>query len=425
MIEIQELRTSHQKTFDLGNGNKRLVASLVPVHYQDNNGAWRDVDMTLVNGQVRTGIYHVDILPNKVGFKATDRTTGKGISVEFLPGPAPTPIITGNQALWRDVIPGVDVKFVFDNSQAHIFRILKTDTATKTATWKIVEDAGDKQIFFNSKVMGLDANKRQTKHTKFYQNGILTDTFEGKVFERDKKTRAKIEVDPVYPVEIDPVIDVFSSANNDGFSLIIKKNGVQTYSNFNTTGLRGYALYNSSLGGSDTYKSRRGSFVRFSGITIPQGSTINSATLKIYEAIGNAYNPRITINAKKLNNPNNPTNANQVIFPATLATHNLVTTISLPDQYVNFNVLAIVQELVSSFDYSNETMLFFIGKSMINYWTLNKIFAHYLADNSGTAKDPELVIDYTSGGGGGYSHKVNSVTPSKVNGVTPSKVNNI
>lgn len=401
MNELKELRTSHAKTFDLGDGKRRLQASFLQIHYEEN-GEWKEVDMSVKNKKVRGGIYHVDVLDGKIGFKATDRKTGNGITIELIslggvPVPHSEPKIKGNETLWEEVSPGIDIKFVFRNHQSNIFRILKNDQAAKTAVWKVTEDAGDKTMHFNPKIIGRDANKRQTKHTTTYEDGILTDTFEGKVFEREKKKRVKTELDPVYPVEIDPTVDVFTAASNDGNAAVFKNpSDVTTYSYSNTTIQTAKVYYNQTGGG---YKAKAANFYRFTGITIPQSSTINSAILKLWAGPG-SNNPKITIDAKDLNNPANPTNVGQIMNPGTLASNNIVTTLtSATVQYIPFNVQTIVQELVNSFDYSNEAMMFFSRQNTLDLGPTYKALRVYMADNEpffpGTS--PELVIDYTAG----------------------------
>ncbi len=439
MNEILSKRTLHSKTHDLGNGQHRLVASMIPMHYEDN-GQLLDIDMTIQNGVVNSGIYKVELLANKIGFKAIDRASGKAITVSLskLGGQNVSysaPTIEGNKATWSSVRTGTDVEFIFNPHQVNIFRVLQNASADKSAHWDVEEELGEKTIKMNNKVVGRDAARNQTKHTVVIappeetpnrKKYVIFDTFEDKVLKRNPQTRVKEEIEPVYPVRIDPTVDItIADTANDGmaekFGLVA--GSITTGSSFSISGTRDRVSHAATT----LYFGKATSFFRFPGITIPQGSTINSAILDPYIDNSPQANVQFQIQAREVNNPSAPTNAPGVFSPATLASNIVTDTFGTADTdtRASINVQSIVQELVTSFDYSNEAMLFFI-KAKTSTAENNR--ALDLEDFSHSNENPaQLVIDYTAGGGGSAIKTHNGLVDASVktvNGVTRADVKN-
>lgn len=144
-------------------------------------------------------------------------------------------------------------------------------------------------------------------------------------------------------------------------------------------------------------------FLIFRGITIPQFSTIDDATLSI--GIQNAgYTPvthTITVEAIKSNDPATPTSGTGgvKVFTGTKATANAQTTVPMTTQHTggNFGTIAtdvknIVQELVNAFNYNNEKMFFTTKTSTINA-NRAEIYPFELGTGSQLAN---LTINFTS-----------------------------
>lgn len=441
MQERLELRTENSKTIHIDGNKYRLIASRKPIHYMDGD-LWSDIDVNIKNGRVDKAAYESFILNDKFGYTITNKKTGKTIKiwVSNIGGIVPQyfePIIEGNVAKWTEIIPGIDLKIIFYNHMVRIWRTIKNKSSKKSIEWNVEEDEMDDAMKFREFFPGYDSKGRKTLST-FEKKNIsrvsgklfysISETFTGTIYDRNKKTRKKeISNDVEYPVVIDPTVDVLAIPADCGSAIILTSASAVTSTDFSISEDLG-EIYNFSRN-SGNGKALRSEFIRFVGITIPQGSTITSALLKIFPNTFTLRGTEITFKARDLNDPSNPTSWQQVISPGTLALATKQTTLpittSLPSSYLSFDVSSIVQELVNSFDYSNESMLFFISKATLQTGTDNQRFRHYLAGALGTTKDPELVIDYTAGGGG-YAHKVNKIsTPTKVHGVTPSKVQGI
>lgn len=439
MLELTEKRTLHSKTHDLGGGKFRLTASMIPMHYEEN-GQLLDIDMTIQNGVVNSGLYKVELMTDKIGFHAIDRGTNKRISVNLSKignqnVPYAVPTMEGNKAKWSSVKPGVDIEFIFNPHQVNIFRVLQNASAEKYAEWNVNEEIGDKTIKMNDKVRGRDNAKNETKHTVVIappstannrKSYVIRDTFESKVFKRDSKTRVKTEsTDVQYPVRIDPTVTIdISDTTDDGYGFksfrtappntINSSRFVDTYSGI-------YISHRINSPGSNGAELELKGFFRFPGITIPQSSTINSASLKPYVAFKN-NNMVGRVEARKVNNPNAPTNATGIFNPATLATNVANKTFTTASgNRSDINVAAIVQELVNAFDYSNEAMLFFIRKPSTTNGTFFVTFEDLSAGNGNPA---QLVIDYTAGGGSSIKtfNGITNANSKTLNGVTNANV---
>lgn len=408
MLELTQKRTLHSKTHDLGNGQYRLTASMIPMHYEEN-GALHDIDMTIQNGVVNSGIYKVELLTDKIGFRAIDRGTNKTITVSIgkignQSVAYSAPQIDVNKASWPSIKPGVDIEFVFNNHQVNIFRVLQNAQAAKVAEWDVDEELGEKTIKMNDNVRGRDAARNETKHTVLItppdnqpnrKTYTIRDTFEDRVYKRNPQTRVKEEsVDVQYPVRIDPTVTVSISANADDGQA--NGNGA-TYSSFKTNTSSINLFDANTVGGH--YRSK--GYFRFNGITVPQSSTINSAQINYYGRVLRTPTQQFTVLAKKLNNPAAPTNYAQVMSPATLASNQPHGTASGTAGFTlqNVSVQSLVQELVNSFDYSNESMLFFLRVPQSTTFNTIKVIDY----SHPTLAPFELVIDYTAGGGGGVN----------------------
>jgi len=78
--EVIELRTENSKTYDLGNGRRVLEVSMGAVHYKDNYNnpteKWKDIDLTLVNNGITKAPYTFTIDQKSHTAIFTDKKTG-------------------------------------------------------------------------------------------------------------------------------------------------------------------------------------------------------------------------------------------------------------------------------------------------------------------------------------------------------------
>jgi hypothetical protein len=150
------------------------------------------------------------------------------------------------------------------------------------------------------------------------------------------------------------------------------------------------------------YISRSGGWVRITGITIPQGSTINSATLNIY-AQNQLHSARtytnLVVEVDSRQSPGNPASGKAVIQPQnTTGKVTLTTTYDTaqPWNLKPFNVTSFVQNLVDNYGYSSGEMVFYVGlnHSYAMWYTMYASVRIYNRDK-GTSQAAELVVDFT------------------------------
>ena len=160
----------------------------------------------------------------------------------------------------------------------------------------------------------------------------------------------------------------------------------------------GSIVRNSTYYGTLWYK---GGWERFTGITIPKYSTINSASLDIYTSRWSGLNFTATfeIAGDSRQSPGNPTAGSQVVNPAN-TTGTVTATTNNPNGFppaqgdfnvVNVNVQTLVQNLVNNYNYSSGEMVFYVNNRQ-----LDQAWAYLYFRDWGTAKDAQLVIDYTA-----------------------------
>lgn len=397
MSEIISMRTSHSKTFYIGGGKRQLIASIKPIHYEDN-GAWHEFDLNIVNGRIDKAVYVAELLSDWFGYTITDKETGQTGTIRLVSvaGQIPAyypPIIEGNKAIWKNIVSDIDLELLFHPYCVRGWRTLHTAVAGKEIVWEFDITSGEK-LHISEKFIGNDNKKRVTRstHVKSNQNGKIriSETFTGKSTHRDPLTRARVDVDAEYPVRIDADIDVGVAAGADDGSAY--KNAT-TFSSFVTNGL----VF--TLNGTAGYT--RAAYIRFVGITIPSGATIDDANLALTKSSGGAGGTSIRIRAKNINNAVNPTSVNQVLTPASLCTNVVAGTFNTGTNPAtkNFLVTTVVQEMVNTNDFTNAPMLFFVDNSLMATTQGVQVAAYEHL----VAQEPRLIINYTAAGGGSPS----------------------
>ena len=142
-------------------------------------------------------------------------------------------------------------------------------------------------------------------------------------------------------------------------------------------------------------------YLVFTGITIPQNSIIDDATLNMgIQITGTApISHVLTVEAIKSNDPSTPTvgTGGVKVFTGTKATANAQTTVPATSQHIaNFGAVAVdvkttVQELVDAFDYNNEKMFFTVKTSTL---VISRVEIYPFELGTG-ASIGNLVINYT------------------------------
>lgn len=413
--EVISKRSDFSKTFDKGGGKYTLAASRTPIHYKDDKGEFHEIDMNIVDGKIEKNIYKVDLLTDSIGYSIVSRKDDSRIDVKLKSIGSKLidykePTIEGNRAIWEDIDKDVDFIIEFRSHRVRCWKNLKSENAAKEITFTVVEDDKDKELNVVEDMIGYDASGKPSIQSKNKTEDVksvsistgknikeyeLKQTFENKVVIRDKTSRVKSEsTDVTYPVMIDADVQVsVDTSADDGTDF-----ASNTPTNFTVTA--NYAwIWSADNAGNDI---KRESFTRFDGITIPMGVSIDDATLNLYHQTTGGVS--IKVYAFDENDPNAPTATGDLINRTANIASNIVTT-PFTNNYVQYppttgdmdlktvDVSSIVQELVNSYDYSSEAMVFFY-RFAAQYTGFSKFVSLYAYD-WGSTKAAELVINYS------------------------------
>lgn len=301
--DILVLRSAYSKTYILPDNTYQTVVSAEPVHYQDTDGYFKDIENTIVDETKTlksTSYKHKNAanaytarfgdmsgtLPvlmeyggNSVGFRpvgARDAVAQKGRATNALKSVVPDE----NAMTYYDVYPGVDMVYESAISGLKEYIVLKRPGTPnefefdmelnglriqeKAGTIKLEDETGAELL----EITGLMA---------FDANGEATDKVGCEVLENEGKYRIRVTLDEdylaakdrAYPVVIDPSVMITGSNSTfDTFVSSAKPNTNYYMNNY----LR--------LGYDSTYKTQR-TYIRFNLPTSISASHVTSAKLRM------------------------------------------------------------------------------------------------------------------------------------------------
>jgi len=410
MIELSEMRGKYAKVFDAGNGTRRLCSCIAPYHIK-RGGAWVDMDSRLDgDGRTRAVPYEAELIPGKIGYRGAD-PRGKDIELEVTGFSAVDPIVRNttrtvegvecggvSSVLYRDVAKDLDIEFVFLDDRVLALQHLKSANAPSTCVFRSKRDPLAQGTLITR---GIDRGKRRTKvaalraATGVANEDLITVDFTGEVEVRDPKTRRpKWSTDVKYPVIIDPTSTFDIAANADDGWATYFKNSTMTTSMANAGSQRAAIVWTET----GAQKLKYGGWLRFTGITIMKGATINAATLRPYMVA--YYSPcQVMFQLDSRAAPGNPANGVQGISPANTA--GFVTHL-VSDVYSGFtptkghfvqqsvDVTSLIQENVNSRIYVDGEFVIYGNKPSADYY-----YGDIYNRDWGTTKAATLVIDFT------------------------------
>lgn len=247
MIELCRARTRNNKTFALDDGRMGVVCSIGAVHYWEDN-QWKDIDPTIVNGKVTKAPYDLTIDFTNKGFHVKSKLDGSELTLK-LKGVLNVvePEVVGNKVIWRDLLPDTDVVIEAQRDRVSLRRILKSDKAKPDVEFEIIEKGAP-----HLRYRAIDRDGEPLDFTAQKTIGKLTESIDlaGKKF----------------PIEIDPTWQVGATTDD----CLVLWNGSEWVFSHTVHICAGYV-------GATTFK--QGGGMRFTNITIPSGSTIDSAKL--------------------------------------------------------------------------------------------------------------------------------------------------
>ncbi len=333
--ELIEKRTESSKTSFLGyreDGRARysLDSSIGAIHYKDDydnpNEQWKDIDLTWEGNKITKAPYELTREGDKITVR--DKKTGNVSTIELLdvkPGGLKKEIVPENTRVsFRHTLPSDNIPFESK------FRI----TGNIPLIARAFDDEGE---------ISLETTLK---------DGILTEKLTGGV--KDKQTG---QARPVKgEIRIDPTLDLQVGANGDDGIVYGTSQG--SGGTFGNGGWIGLLLF--GKGSSNLYNN----WTRFTGITIISGATITVAYLTYtggssLPGTGNTVYSDIWAN--DTGTPVAPTTASEywaLVKTTATAAWDSIANWSTGTQYNTPSLVALVQELVDSYSYSNAAMQF-------------------------------------------------------------------
>ncbi len=243
--ELLDLRQENSKTYDLGDGKRQLVVSIGAIHYKDSytfDEQWEDIDLNWEGNRITKAPYELILEGNKATIK--DKKSGEVSTIELLEiGGIPIPAQAWEKSKGLAKAFATDLEIVAGNSIVKFARILKSDKAPLEAKYQIsgrhlLVRARDEEGELPVEVILVD--------------GILTETLKP-----DRPVK--------YPVRIDPTWQVGASTDD-----CLRRLAPLAWS----------LTADSQYGGrtADAGYTQYGGGMRFTNITIPQGTTILDGT---------------------------------------------------------------------------------------------------------------------------------------------------
>lgn len=387
MRELEQKRTVFSKTYDLGDGKHRLEVGRLPLHFE-KDGKLCDIDLTpeLEPGRnnyiFKNCPYSLKISGDAPAY-AYNSTRGQRVSVE-LNGDASQAVIDGNLFKWAEV--GRDTDYVIQPlpGGCATLLILHTPDAPRRWSWAIKGDMG-----LIVPLVGRDAAGRRLEliERRDGDAGTIEVEWTGRTIvprALRKKGGAAWSEDVTYPVLIDPTVNESVGAGTD-----------DAYSIWSNSGAS-FSLFSASYTGIYVGRNSDRLFyggVRFQTVAVPNGATINSATLtlRVQSIVGpvnvNVYGNNVN-DAATWSDPGNRIKD----IAKTTAVVNKSSWSAAADNTVS--VTSIVQEIISRPGWaSNNDLAFGIFDNQVP----GAAFLGIAAFEHPTLAEPRLSIDYSSG----------------------------
>lgn len=276
-VELPTLRTANTKTYSLGSNQYKLTTSVDYMHYKDGNGTWQDINTTFSepdtgNFTTKFSKLYYAVSINNDGTRRlypdrNDKTYWIDIGKPF-PNMG-TPTKTGNTWTWDFAHAAIQVQM--GGSELKFTAILKDAQAPNSITIPFsatgITRTGS-NLYHNGKIVAQLANPTAVDSNQTQRD--VAATFNGSSVTLSVNTTGL-----VYPIYVDPTVNVQVNATNDDVTVYLAFNGdLGVYEwLFDPNKAEG------DVGQIDTTYIQLGTGLRFTNITIPQGSTINSANM--------------------------------------------------------------------------------------------------------------------------------------------------
>jgi Concanavalin A-like lectin/glucanases superfamily len=151
--EVLDLRTENSQVFAEPDGHLRLEAGVLPRWVRRDDGSWRDIDLRLRvgdDGRLRpvASVADVAFSADGTGPLASVDHQGHTMTLSWPDGPVPKPLVTGAEAKYSEILPGVDlVVRATVTGFSHVLVVKNAQAASGDAVRHLrLETGGDARI---------------------------------------------------------------------------------------------------------------------------------------------------------------------------------------------------------------------------------------------------------------------------------------
>ena len=141
-VEVSSERSATETTFANPDGTFTLETSSAPVRGRTASGAWQAIDLTLekrADGSLRPHAPALETVFSGGGSGALVQLSQDGHDFALgWPAPLPTPVLDGPAALYREVLPGIDLRMTATDDGYRQVLVVKSREAAESAALREV-----------------------------------------------------------------------------------------------------------------------------------------------------------------------------------------------------------------------------------------------------------------------------------------------
>jgi hypothetical protein len=381
MNELTELRTSHSKTYDVGDGKRRVECSFARKHY-NLNGQFADIDTNWENEtgfgrKVQKADYHLRFFGRTLRFGFAEKIYvdySLPCNLSFDRDSAVGTIDADTTIKYTATPDGIKMDIILSQCPK-MAKSFSYGMDVKGCTAKIVENS---LIFRDKEPVGqipspwmVDANGEHGEVTLDYvdDNIVFTPDFD-------------FLQTAVYPVIIDPTTTLQTAASaDDGFSCD---------SIFDT-------IDNTMYVGNTDASHIWGLFARFLNVSVPKDATINTAKIQYRCSASNSpvtCNTRIYFNAT--DNATAPTTIGEHTGKAVTSAYAdwTIPAWTSGTWYDSPEIKTVIQEIVNRAGWVSGNAMMLLHKDNGSSVGAFRMISSY--DRTGNTDGPKLVIEYST-----------------------------
>lgn len=382
-------RTVNSKLFQIGKNKFHLKTGIMrPLHYLDNKGRLQNIDLRPtddgLNQKIDKAPYKLKVNKKYPEYRFTSGANSISIRLDQINNNRISERYSeyGNSSfVWKNISYDIDCIMTPRNGGLSTILTLHSQNAAKNFTWEIL---GSKNLL--KPIRGWDARNNPLEINQSWDGDFLTIEWTGRAISKKPARRGeKPFIEPKYPIRIDPSVNSHIAAGADDVSTQVF---FGTTLNTAATELAVMYFYFSS-----TSILRKYAGFLFKNINVPQGATIDSATVTFNST--NRTKHKTIVYGNDVDNAATWSTGNRVInIPKTTAKASFTPTNSNASIVpYTVGITSIIQEIISRVGWSSSNN---IGLAAFPNTTSDG-YCIIAAYEHGVAGEAELDITYTAG----------------------------